>query len=199
MGNLTTPSADLTILRSWLNLYPVIPGTAEKTTKNLGQDCGLRPKNWTQDPHSLSISNEVTVAMNTSKDSFIQHTWRTLQVPVSVALFISGRTGWHEVRILFPTKHSKLQTRSWQSWPTVLNEAPRRVGEYGRIRVVAHMFNITLDGGAWLALRPGRFTQRDEPLYILDRTLCGPQNWARICGKEKNSVLPGIKPGTSSP
>jgi hypothetical protein len=139
---------------SWVryNMYPVIPGRAEKKTpKHFCQDCGLRPTNWTQDPHSPSVSNEATAAMNTSKDAFIQHIWRTLQVPVLVDLFISGRTCWHEVRIFLLTTHSKLHTRSWQSWPTVFNEAPRRVGAYGGIRVVVHIFNITLHGGAWLA------------------------------------------------
>jgi hypothetical protein len=137
--------------------------------------------------------------MNTPKDTLIQHTWQTLQVPVLVALFISDRTGWHEVRILFPTRQSKLHTRSWQSWPIVLNEAPRRVGTYGVMRVVAHIFNITLEAVAWLALRHGRFIPREETLYILERTLCAPQNLHEICSKVKNSVLPGIKTGTSSP
>jgi hypothetical protein len=160
------------------------------TTKNLGQDYGLKPKNWTQDPHSLSISNEATAAMNTSKDPFIQHTWRNSSSPSISGSFHFWQAGWHEVRILFPTRHSKLRvhTRSWQSWTTVFNEAPRRVGTYGGIRIVAHIFNITFEGGAWLALRPGRFIPREETLYILDRKLCRPQTWPGICGNDKNSV-----------
>jgi hypothetical protein len=38
----------------------------------------------------------------------------------------------------------------------------------------------------------GRFTSGKEPLYPLERRLCGPQNRSGSCGAEKNLTLPGI-------
>jgi hypothetical protein len=49
---------------------------------------------------------------------------------------------------------------------------------------------LKLDGGAWLASRPDRFTSRKERLYPL--RLGGSQNWSGRFGDEQFLVLAGI-------
>jgi hypothetical protein len=38
-----------------------------------------------------------------------------------------------------------------------------------------HISNMALDGGAWLASRPGFFVPRNEPRYLLDKRLLRPR------------------------
>jgi hypothetical protein len=57
------------------------------------------------------------------------------------------------------------------------------------------ILDSALDGGEWLASRPGRFTQGKSRRYPLDRRLGGIQSRSGHGGEEKNSKpLSGIEP-----
>jgi hypothetical protein len=43
-----------------------------------------------------------------------------------------------------------------------------------------------VEEGEWSSLRPGRFSLRKEPRYLLDRRLSGAQSRSERCGEEKN-------------
>jgi hypothetical protein len=58
-----------------------------------------------------------------------------------------------------------------------------------------HFFTSALDGGEWLASRPGHFTSG----YPLDMRLDAHQRLSGRCGEEKKSLyLRGIEPRSSS-
>ena len=54
-----------------------------------------------------------------------------------------------------------------------------------------------LDGGGWLAPRPGRFIPGKETRYPLYRRLCRPQGWSGHV--RKFSSLPGFDSRTAQP
>jgi hypothetical protein len=65
---------------------------------------------------------------------------------------------------------------------------------YGKVKLVTS----ALDGGEWLASRPGRFTRRGKSQrYQLDRRVGGSQNWSG-CYEENNLALRGIELGPSN-
>jgi hypothetical protein len=67
---------------------------------------------------------------------------------------------------------------------------------YRGMEVYIHEFlTSALDGSEWSASRPGRFPPRENPRYLLDRGLGGPQSQSGHGGEGKNSQpLPGLKP-----
>jgi hypothetical protein len=174
------------------------PGRTEENHEK--SQSGLRSQTKELNPRpSVSLYQQ----WSNCRYEYIKRHIYTAHLTYSSSPSISGSFHFWQDRLtrgqdIFP-RHSKLHTRSWQSWPTVFNEAPRSVGTYGGIIVVAHISNITLDGGAWLALRPGRFIPRAWPRYTLDGPLGGPQNRPGLCGKENNPDLPVIKPRTILP
>jgi len=48
----------------------------------------------------------------------------------------------------------------------------------GRRGIAPLIFNLSLDGGEWLALHLGHFTPRKEAGYPLNGRLCGPCCWS---------------------